>query len=182
MEPLLSNHTHYLRNFISDSHKNGDLYTFVIWRNRHGKLEHRFLHRIQGKFNMFCNLNQICNKLKKVSRFYEGKNFQPCSTEQLLNTRYRPSKWLKWQNNVCQWWNTCKNSPETKLWIEKIRILGENGINSKLKHRNAHNSILSGRFGDLCRRPEDGVISGRLLNNLGELAYMYSWLKMYGTN
>ena len=31
---------------------------------------------------------------------------------------------------------------------KKIRILGENGINSKLKHRKAHNSILSGRFGD----------------------------------
>ena len=72
---LLSNHTHFLRNLISESHKNSDLQTFVIWRNRHGKLEHRFLHRIQGKFNMFCNLNQICNQLKKVSRFYEGKKF-----------------------------------------------------------------------------------------------------------
>ena len=28
---------------------------------------------------------------------------------------------------------------------KKIRILGENGINFKLKHRKAHNSILSGR-------------------------------------
>ena len=28
------------------------------------------------------------------------------------------------------------------------RILGGNGINSKLKHRKAHNSILSGRFAD----------------------------------
>ena len=31
---------------------------------------------------------------------------------------------------------------------KEIQILGENGINSKLKHRKAHNSILSGRFGD----------------------------------
>ena len=29
-----------------------------------------------------------------------------------------------------------------------IQILGENGINSKLKHRKAHNLILSMRFGD----------------------------------
>ena len=38
---------------------------------------------------------------------------------------------------------------------EKIQILGENGITSKLKHRKAHNWILSGRFGDLYRRPWD---------------------------
>ena len=31
---------------------------------------------------------------------------------------------------------------------KEIRILGENEINSKLKHTKAHNSILSGRFGD----------------------------------
>ena len=31
---------------------------------------------------------------------------------------------------------------------KEIRILGGNWINSKLKHRNAHNSILSGKFGD----------------------------------
>ena len=41
----------------------------------------------------------------------------------------------------------------------EIQILGENGINSKLKHRKAHNSILSGdlvtRTGeDCCRFPE----------------------------
>ena len=36
---------------------------------------------------------------------------------------------------------------------KKIRILGENGINFKLKHRKAHNSILSGRF---------VVVSGRV--------------------
>ena len=38
---------------------------------------------------------------------------------------------------------------------KKIRILGENGINSKLKYKKAHNSILSGRFGDLYGRPGD---------------------------
>ena len=31
---------------------------------------------------------------------------------------------------------------------KEIQIYGENGINSKLKHRKAHNSILSGKFGD----------------------------------
>ena len=35
----------------------------------------------------------------------------------------------------------------------KIRSLGENGINSKLKQRKAYNSILSGRFGDPYGRP-----------------------------
>ena len=44
---------------------------------------------------------------------------------------------------------------------KKIRMLGENEINSKLKHRKAHNSILSGRFVDPYRR--------RLLSYLGEL-------------
>ena len=41
------------------------------------KLEHRFLYRIQMKFNMFCN----CTKFAIiVSRFYyEGNNFKPCS-------------------------------------------------------------------------------------------------------
>ena len=38
---------------------------------------------------------------------------------------------------------------------KKIRILGEYGINFKLKHRKAHNSILSGRFGDPYGRPGD---------------------------
>ena len=38
---------------------------------------------------------------------------------------------------------------------KKIQILGENGINSKLKHRKAHNSILQGRFGDLYGRLGD---------------------------
>ena len=38
---------------------------------------------------------------------------------------------------------------------KKIRIFGENGINFKLKHRKAHNSILSGRFGDPYGRPGD---------------------------
>ena len=35
---------------------------------------------------------------------------------------------------------------------KKIQILGENGINSKLKYRKAHYSILSRRFADPYRR------------------------------
>ena len=38
---------------------------------------------------------------------------------------------------------------------KKILLLGENGINSKLKHTKAHNSNLSGRFGDPDGRPGD---------------------------
>ena len=47
---------------------------------------------------------------------------------------------------------------------KKIRILGENGINSQLKHRKTRNSILSARFADPYRR--------RLLSYPGELACM----------
>ena len=47
---------------------------------------------------------------------------------------------------------------------KKIQILGENGINSKLKHRKAHYSILSRRFADPYGR--------RLLSYPGELACM----------
>ena len=47
---------------------------------------------------------------------------------------------------------------------KEIRILGENEINSKLKHTKAHNSILSGRFGDSYR--------WRVLSYPGELACM----------
>ena len=53
---------------------------------------------------------------------------------------------------------------------KKIRILGENEINSKLEHRKAHNSILSGRFGDLYVRE-----TGRLLSYPGQLACMHSF-------
>ena len=45
---------------------------------------------------------------------------------------------------------------------KKIRSLGENGINFKLKHRKAHNSFF---LGDLLTRTGDreiGVISGRI--------------------
>ena len=41
---------------------------------------------------------------------------------------------------------------------EKIYILEENVINSKLKYRKAHNSILSGRFGDPYGRPGAGRV------------------------
>ena len=51
-----------------------------------------------------------------------------------------------------------------------IRILGENGINSKLKRRKAHNSILSERFGDLYGR--------RLLLYLGALACMIIYITL----
>ena len=45
---------------------------------------------------------------------------------------------------------------------QKIRILGENGINSKLEHRKAHNLSLSARFGDPYGRPGDCCWSGRV--------------------
>ena len=35
----------------------------------------------------------------------------------------------------------CKNVPETVQWIQKVRILWKNGLNFKLKHRNAQKSI-----------------------------------------
>ena len=57
--------------------------------NKHEKLEHRFLHRIQ-----ICNLHEISNQLKSVSSVYEGNNFKPRLTKQLLNmfmlTRRKP--------------------------------------------------------------------------------------------
>ena len=48
---------------------------------------------------------------------------------------------------------------------KKIRILGEHRINSKLKHRKAHNSIFFRKFADLYGR--------RLLSYPGELIGMY---------
>ena len=59
------------------------------------------------------------------------------------------------EQNLCHWLNMCKNVPETVQWIQKVRILWKNGLNFKLKHRNGQNSILSGRFGALTRRPGD---------------------------
>ena len=47
---------------------------------------------------------------------------------------------------------------------KKIRVLRENGRKSKLKHRKAHNSILSGIYCDPYGRPV--VVSG--------------WVDMYG--
>ena len=43
--------------------------------------------------------------------------------------RYRPSQFtfmivLWWWNNLCQWWNTCKNAPETELWIKENSNFG----------------------------------------------------------
>ena len=37
-------------------------------KNTHGKLEQGFLHRIQIKFNMFCNLREINNQIKKLPK------------------------------------------------------------------------------------------------------------------
>ena len=48
-----------------------------------------------------------------------------------------------------------KMPQERTFESKKIQILGETGINSKLKHRKAHNSILSWRFGDLYGRLGD---------------------------
>jgi len=45
--------------------------------------------------------------------------------------------------------------PETELRINENSNVGRKWPNSKLKHRTAHNSILSGRFGDPYRRPGD---------------------------
>ena len=59
----------------------------------------------------------------------------------------------------------------------KIRILGENGINSKLKHRKAHNSILSGRFGDLHRSPGDCYHIREIPGQSGRVS-MYTLYKM----
>ena len=59
--------------------------------------------------------------------------------------KYGPSQFafmiVKW-HNLCQWWYTCKNTPETELWIKGNSNFGKNGINSKLEHRKVHNSIL----------------------------------------
>ena len=61
-----------------------------------------------------------------------------------------------------------------KLWIKENRILGENGINSKLKQKEPHNSILSRDLVTHTGDREIGVVSGRLPDNLGGLAYMLS--------
>ena len=59
---------------------------------------------------------------------------------------------------------------------KEVRILEENGVTSKLKHRKAHNLILSGRFGypykikDWWERPW-------LPDNAGELACMENKMK-----
>ena len=81
--------------------------------------------------------------------------------------RYRPSQ-VAWRNNslsVLQYEQKCPRNRALK-----IRILGENEINSKLEHRKAHNSILSGRFGDLYVWE-----TGRLLSYPGQLACMHSF-------
>ena len=46
-----------------------------------------------------------------------------------------------------------------KYKSEEIWILEANGINSKLKYGKAHNSILSGRFGDPYEDREPGELA-----------------------
>ena len=68
-----------------------------------------------------------------------------------------------------------KMPQKPKYEWKKIRISGENGLTSKLKHRKAHNSIFPFYLGDLVTRPGDqqfGVVSGRFPDNPGELACM----------
>ena len=58
--------------------------------------------------------------------------------------------WSYWWNiNLCQWWSTCKNAPETLLLSmkKKTQILRKMGQIRKLKYRKAHKSILCGKFG-----------------------------------
>ena len=72
---------------------------------------------------------------------------------------------------------------------KKIRILGENGINSKLKHRKlAHKLILSWKFGDPYGRPGDccrireswHVCMIHCLNNLDRVFFFRSVVKQRG--
>ena len=53
-------------------------------KSNDGKLELRYLHNFQIKFNLLCNLHIICNSQKSVSSVYEEDNFEPCLTKQLL--------------------------------------------------------------------------------------------------
>ena len=43
-------------------------------KSRHGKLEHRFSHRIQMKFNMFCNLQSLMSMWLACARWLDIKN------------------------------------------------------------------------------------------------------------
>ena len=54
-------------------------------KNRHGKLENSFSHRMQMKINMFGNLQGVCSQFKLISSLYEGKKIQLCLTKHLLN-------------------------------------------------------------------------------------------------
>ena len=74
--------------------------------------------------------------------------------------RYRPSQFafmiviygeiIFVSDEIC-----AKMTQKPNYKSKEIQILGENEISSKLKHRKAHNLILSGRFGDQYRRPGD---------------------------
>ena len=49
---------------------------FKKMKNRHGKLEHRVSHKIQMKFNTFCDFALNLHHFKLVSSFYEEKKIQ----------------------------------------------------------------------------------------------------------
>ena len=78
---------------------------------------------------------------------------RPISLKHYVNSymKYRPSYnsllWSWRPNNLCQWWNTCKDAPETKLWIKENWNFEKKWENPKWNQWKAHNSILSGRFG-----------------------------------
>ena len=86
--------------------------------------------------------------------------------------RYRPSQFafmiviygeiIFVSDEIC-----AKMTQKPNYKSKEIQILGENEISSKLKHRKAHNLILSGRFVTSTGDREIGVVSGRLLDNPG---------------
>ena len=68
--------------------------------------------------------------------------------------RYRPSQFAVMIIFVSDEIHT-KMPQKRNHESKKIQILEENGVNSTLKHRKAHNLILSGRFCDPNGRPGD---------------------------
>ena len=68
-------------------------------KKRHRKLEHGFLHRIQIKFNTFCNLRKIYNQIKSVG----SSNIHQKETILKLYL----TKQLLTNINVLQLWSEC---------------------------------------------------------------------------
>ena len=69
------------------------------------------------------------------------------------------------RNNLCQWLNTCKNAPETILWIRKFKFWSNNGLEL---NRWFYLWDMVTRMGE----QEISTIFGKLLHNLGELTGM----------